>query len=312
MQKGSVPNAADLKREAELQELVALEEQIQEWETDLQICLELGEPEEKEKCELKLADLRLRLKEKLAEKGPYDDCDCWVKVSAGEGGTEANDWTRMLVEMYQKFADKNDYKWEIADWSDGTVAGYKFVQMRINAPYKDLKKENGVHRLVRVSPFDSKGRRHTSFAAVEILPILPMEESAKIEINPADLRIDTFRSGGPGGQYQNTTESGVRITHIPTGLVAESREERSQLQNRNKAMSRLVSLLAVRQEEEKRRELENISEPKQQSSFGSQIRSYVFMPYQMVKNEITGFSVGNVNDVLSGNFLPLAFGETKS
>lgn len=302
MQKGSVPNAADLKREAELLELVNLEEQIAEWETDLRICLELGEPEEKEKCELKLADLRLRLSEMLAVKGPYDDCDCWVKVSAGEGGTEANDWTRMLVEMYQKFADKNGYKWEIADWSDGTVTGYKFVQMRINAPYGKLRNENGVHRLVRVSPFDSKGRRHTSFAAVEVLPVL---EQDVLEVNLADLRIDTFRSGGPGGQYQNTTESGVRITHIPTGLVAESREERSQLQNRNRAMSRLRSLLAVRQEEERKRELEGINEPKSQSSFGSQIRSYVFMPYQMVKNEITGFSVGNINDVLNGNFLIL-------
>lgn len=304
MRKGSAPNAADLKKEAELQELVALEEQIEEWET---ICLELEEPEEKEKCELELADLRLQLKEKLAVKGPYDDCDCWVRVSAGEGGTEANDWTRMLAEMYQKFADKNGYKWEIADWSDGTVTGYKFVQMRINAPYGSLKNENGVHRLVRVSPFDSKGRRHTSFAAVEILPVLDAQEVKNVEINPADLKVDTFRSGGPGGQYQNTTESGVRITHLPTGLVAESREERSQLQNKNKAMSRLLAKLALYQEEEKKKELESISEPKQQNCFGSQIRSYIFMPYQMVKNEITGFSVGNVYDVLNGNFL--AFGE---
>lgn len=300
MQKGSVPNAEDLKREKFLQEVVHLEDQIDEWEKDLAVAKELGMKEEIDDCSEHLKKLRTELDVLLTPLGKYDECRTYLKVTAGEGGTEANDWCRMLAEMYQKYANKIGKAWKICDWSDGTVTGYKSISMELSVPYGTLKGENGVHRLVRVSPFDAKGRRHTSFAAVEILPILDSNESELVKVEPSELRIDTFRSGGPGGQYQNTTESGVRITHLPTGLVAESREERSQLQNRNKAMSRLLAQLALRQEEEQKAEIEAISGPKDQSSFGSQIRSYIFMPYQMVKDERSGYSIGNISAVLNG------------
>lgn len=298
MQKGSVPNASDLKKEAALQEIVAVETQVEEWGRDLEVALELDMRDEVEECKTRIEKLTAELERLTAEEGPYDECECFIRISAGEGGTEANDWCEMVTRMYNRFVTKQGFDWVVTDWSPGTVTGYKFVQVKTDMPFKMLKGENGVHRLVRVSPFDAKGRRHTSFSAVEVLPQLEKDDA--IEIRAEDLRVDTFRSGGPGGQYQNTTESGVRITHLPTGLVAESREERSQIQNREIAMQRLKGLLAVQAELEHQKELDEVNGPKCISSFGSQIRSYIFMPYQMVRDERTGYSVGNVEAVLDG------------
>ena len=204
--------------------------------------------------------------------------------------------------MYQRWAQNRGFDFVLLDKLDGGVAGIKNVEFKIKGTnaYGWLQSEMGVHRLVRVSPFDSKGRRHTSFAAVEILPDLDDVEVEKIVINPEDIETQTFRSGGAGGQYQNTTESGVRLIHKPTGLIVESREERSQFQNKENCLRRLKAMLAKKIEDERLAEVKELRGEQMNNEWGSQIRSYVFMPYQMVKDERTGHQSGNVNAVMNG------------
>lgn len=233
--------------------------------------------------------------------GKYDNNNAILTLHAGEGGTEAQDWTEMLYRMYYRWAAMKGFKVEVLDNLDGDVAGIKSISFIIKGEnaYGLLKSEHGVHRLVRVSPFDAKGRRHTSFAAAEVIPEL--SDDTQIVIRPEDCEYQTFRSGGPGGQYQNTTESGIRIIHKPTGLVAESRQERSQIQNRETCLKVLRGKLAELELEKQQEEINKIKGIQMANGWGSQIRSYVFMPYQLVKDERTGYESAKINDVMDGN-----------
>lgn len=233
--------------------------------------------------------------------GKYDNNNAILTLHAGEGGTEAQDWTEMLYRMYYKWAAAKGFKVEVLDSLDGDVAGIKSISFIIKGEnaYGLLKSEHGVHRLVRVSPFDAKGRRHTSFAAAEVIPEL--NDDTQIVIRPEDCEYQTFRSGGPGGQYQNTTESGIRIIHKPTGLIAESRQERSQAQNKETCLKVLRGKLAELELEKQQEEINKIKGIQMANGWGSQIRSYVFMPYQLVKDERTGYESAKINDVMDGN-----------
>ena len=233
--------------------------------------------------------------------GKYDNNNAILTLHAGEGGTEAQDWTEMLYRMYYRWAVMKGFKIEVLDCLDGDVAGIKSISFIIKGEnaYGLLKSEHGVHRLVRVSPFDAKGRRHTSFAAAEVIPEL--SDDTQIVIRPEDCEYQTFRSGGPGGQYQNTTESGIRIIHKPTGLIAESRQERSQAQNKETCLKVLRGKLAELELEKQQEEINKIKGIQMVNGWGSQIRSYVFMPYQLVKDERTGYESAKINDVMDGD-----------
>ena len=233
--------------------------------------------------------------------GKYDNNNAILTLHAGEGGTEAQDWTEMLYRMYYRWAATKGFKIEVLDCLDGDIAGIKSISFIIKGEnaYGLLKSEHGVHRLVRVSPFDAKGRRHTSFAAAEVIPEL--SDDTQIVIRPEDCEYQTFRSGGPGGQYQNTTESGIRIIHKPTGLIAESRQERSQAQNKETCLKVLRGKLAELELEKQQEEINKIKGIQMANGWGSQIRSYVFMPYQLVKDERTGYESAKINDVMDGD-----------
>ena len=233
--------------------------------------------------------------------GKYDNNNAILTLHAGEGGTEAQDWTEMLYRMYYRWAATKGFKVEVLDCLDGDVAGIKSISFIIKGEnaYGLLKSEHGVHRLVRVSPFDAKGRRHTSFAAAEVIPEL--NDDTQIVIRPEDCEYQIFRSGGPGGQYQNTTESGIRIIHKPTGLIAESRQERSQAQNKETCLKVLRGKLAELELEKQQEEINKIKGIQMANGWGSQIRSYVFMPYQLVKDERTGYESAKINDVMDGD-----------
>lgn len=233
--------------------------------------------------------------------GKYDNNNAILTLHAGEGGTEAQDWTEMLYRMYYRWAATKGFKIEVLDSLDGDVAGIKSISFIIKGEnaYGLLKSEHGVHRLVRVSPFDAKGRRHTSFAAAEVIPEL--NDDTQIVIRPEDCEYQTFRSGGPGGQYQNTTESGIRIIHKPTGLIAESRQERSQAQNKETCLKVLRGKLAELELEKQQEEINKIKGIQMANGWGSQIRSYIFMPYQLVKDERTGYESAKINDIMDGD-----------
>ena len=232
--------------------------------------------------------------------GKYDGNNAIVTIHSGAGGTEAQDWVQMLFRMYSMYAEKNGFKLKVLDVLDGEDAGIKNISFVIageNA-YGYLKAEKGIHRLVRISPFDANARRHTSFASVEVMPEL--EEADDIEIKPDDLKIDTYRASGAGGQHVNKTESAIRITHIPTGIVVACQTERSQIQNKERAMKMLYSKLAEKQEREQLDELLSIKGSIKKIEWGSQIRSYVFCPYTLVKDHRTGYETSDVQAVMDG------------
>ena len=233
--------------------------------------------------------------------GDYDNSSAIVSFHAGAGGTEAQDWAQMLYRMYTRWAERHGMKYKVLDWLDGEEAGLKSASIQIDGDnaYGFLKSENGVHRLVRISPFDSSGRRHTSFAAVEVAPLI--SDDVELEIKSEDLRIDTFRASGAGGQHVNKTESAVRITHLPTGLVVACQMERSQHQNREVAMRMLRSKLLEIKERQHLDKIDDIKGEQMKIEWGSQIRSYVFMPYTLVKDNRTGFENGNINAVMDGD-----------
>ena len=233
--------------------------------------------------------------------GEYDSNNAILTLHAGAGGTEAQDWVDMLYRMYFKWAEKKDFKFKILDFLDGDGAGFKSVSFLISGvnAYGYLKSEAGVHRLVRISPFDASGRRHTSFASVEVMP--EIDDTIEVEISPDDIKMDFFRASGAGGQHINKTSSAVRLTHIPTGIVASCQNERSQHQNKEMAMRMLKSKLLEIKEKEHLEKIEDIRGVQKEIAWGSQIRSYVFMPYTMVKDHRTNFEVGNVNSVMDGN-----------
>jgi peptide chain release factor 2 len=232
--------------------------------------------------------------------GEYDASNAIISLHAGAGGTEAQDWALMLFRMYTRWAERRNYSYKVLNMLDGEEAGIKSADILIEGTnaYGYLKGEAGVHRLVRVSPFDASGRRHTSFAAVEVMP--EIDDRIEINIREEDLKIDTYRSSGAGGQHVNRTESAVRITHIPTGIVVACQNERSQHQNREVAMRMLRSKLAEIKEREKLEKIEDIKGEQKLIEWGSQIRSYVFMPYTLVKDNRTGCESGNVEAVMDG------------
>ena len=233
--------------------------------------------------------------------GPYDINNAILTLHPGAGGTESQDWVEMLYRMYTRWANDNGYKIEELDYLAGEEAGIKSVTFLVSGDYAygHLKGEQGVHRLVRISPFDAGGRRHTSFASVEVLP--EITDDVDIDINPEDLKIDTYRASGAGGQHVNKTESAVRITHIPTGIVVACQTERSQIQNRETAMRMLKSKLLHLKEQEHKETIDELKGVQMDIAWGSQIRSYVFCPYTLVKDHRTGYEVGNVQAVMDGD-----------
>lgn len=233
--------------------------------------------------------------------GEYDSNNAILTFHAGAGGTEAQDWVEMLYRMYCRWGERHDYKVKTLDYLDGEEAGLKSVSVLIEGlnAYGYMKSEAGVHRLVRVSPFDSSGRRHTSFASLEVMP--EIDDDIEVEISPDDIKMDVFRSSGAGGQHINKTSSAVRLTHLPTGIVVACQNERSQHQNRELAMKMLKSKLIEIKEREHLDKIEDIKGVQKEISWGSQIRSYVFMPYTLVKDHRTNFEMGKINAVMDGD-----------
>jgi len=238
-------------------------------------------------------------------KGPYDSSNAVLSLHAGAGGTEAQDWVSLLYRMYTRYCEQQGYSVKVIDLLDGEEAGIKSVTFEVDGDnaYGYLKAEKGVHRLVRISPFDSSGRRHTSFASLDVTPIFD-DDSNDLDINPDDLRIDTYRSGGAGGQNVNKVSSAIRITHLPTGIVVQCQNERSQLQNKEMAMRILRGKLLELQERERMEQMAEIKGEMKRIEWGSQIRSYVFQPYTLVKDHRTGVENGNIQSVMDGALEP--------
>ncbi|MDI9483524.1 MAG: peptide chain release factor 2 [Bacillota bacterium] len=241
-----------------------------------------------------------KLKLKTLLNGEYDRNDAILTLHAGAGGTEAMDWVQMLFRMYSRWAENNGFKTRVLDFLEGDEAGIKSITVEVTGEnaYGFLKSEKGVHRLVRISPFDSSGRRHTSFASMDVVPV--MDESIEIDINPDDIKMDVYRSSGAGGQHVNKTSSAVRITHLPTGIVVSCQNERSQHQNRETAMKILYAKLLEIKEIEKQQKISALKGEQMDIAWGSQIRSYVFCPYTMVKDHRTGYEEGNIQKVMDG------------
>lgn len=283
--------------------LARLEDKIE----NVKIAIEILENEDDEALESELvlnlkelSDILGDLEEEIILSEQYDSYPAVVTLHPGAGGTESHDWAEMLLRMYKKWLDKKRFKYRIIDYLPGEEAGIKSVTLTIKGKnaYGLLKGEKGIHRLVRISPFDSSKRRHTSFASVDVIPLF--EQDIDIEINKEDLRIDTFRSSSAGGQHVNVTDSAVRITHIPTNTVVSCQDERSQMLNRQTAMLILKSKLYELEIKKKEEEINRIRGEKKEIGWGSQIRSYVLQPYQLIKDHRTGIEVGDVDSVLNG------------
>ena len=275
---------------------------------DLFTLIELVEMEDEDGYEEEIATTLKSLTKKIEElylqtllKGEYDKNNAIVMLQAGAGGTEAQDWVSMLYRMYRMYAEKSGFNLEELDLIDGDVAGIKSVTFMVSGvnAYGYLKAEKGVHRLVRISPFDANAKRQTSFASVDVMP--EIEHDDTINIRPEDLKIDTYRSGGAGGQHVNKTDSAVRITHLPTGIVVQCQNERSQIQNREMAMKMLTSKLIELREREKMEKANSIKGELKKIEWGSQIRNYVFQPYTLVKDLRTGYETGDISSVMDGN-----------
>ncbi len=265
---------------------------------------ELQKQVDKERAEI-ASELRARELDLLFT-DPYANHSAVVTISVGQGGVEAQDWVEMLMRMYMKWAEDHKFSTEILDTSPGEEAGLKSATFIVRGPraYGLLRSEHGVHRLVRISPFDQNHRRHTSFALVEVMPELESSDESAVVINPGDLRIDTYRSTGAGGQHVNKTDSAIRITHLPTGIVVTCQNERSQMKNREMAMKVLKARLFQRQQQEAAEQLDQIRGQVMPAEFGSQIRNYVLQPYTLVKDVRTGMEIGNAQAVLDGEIDP--------
>ncbi|MEG0777772.1 MAG: peptide chain release factor 2 [Oscillospiraceae bacterium] len=297
-----------LKRTKQLRAKCAGFEKMQKTYDDLYTICEMAlEENDDSMLEELIADYRT-FEKKLEEarlttllSGEYDSYGAMISFHAGAGGTEAQDWASMLYRMYLRWAERHGFSCKVLDYLDGEEAGLKSATIAIDGEnaYGFLKSENGIHRLVRISPFDSSGRRHTSFAAVEVMP--QITDEADMEIRPEDLKVDTYRSSGAGGQHVNKTESAIRITHIPSGVVVSCQTERSQHQNREYAMSMLRSRLAEIKERQHLEKVEDIKGVQMKIEWGSQIRSYVFMPYTLAKDHRTNFENGNISAVMDGD-----------
>ena len=306
---------SDLKKAQQIsKEIAALTSKVSAFDKakkSIDDCADLVELSDMEGDESVLEEVDKELKdiEKIIEdmrlnallKGKYDKLNAILTLHAGAGGTEACDWTEMLYRMYILYAEKNGFTITELDRLEGDEAGIKSVSFKVDGDcaYGYLKAEKGVHRLVRISPFDANARRHTSFASLEVMP--EIIDDTEIKVNPEDLRIDTYRSSGAGGQHINKTDSAIRITHIPTGIVVSCQNERSQTQNREMAMRMLISKLLEKREAERLERDQDIKGEIKKIEWGSQIRSYVFCPYTLVKDHRTGFETGDIESVMNGN-----------
>jgi peptide chain release factor 2 len=288
------------------QECQRIKGQLETVRSMLNEALELGDEallieltKELDIAEKSLGDLEIR----RMLSGEMDKNNCYLSINAGAGGTEACDWALMLSRMYHRWAERRGWKVETVDTISGDVAGIKSITFKFAGPfaYGYSKAEQGVHRLVRISPFDSGGKRHTSFASVDVSP--EIDEDKEIELNPSDLKVDTYRASGAGGQHVNVTDSAVRITHLPTGMVVSCQNERSQFQNKESCLKLLRSKLYEKQMQERRESLEKLGGEKKKIEWGSQIRNYVFQPYRLVKDARTGYEVGNVEAMMDGELL---------
>ncbi len=294
-----------------LKETVAAFKTLQEKGEDIRVLLELGKEEEDQELALEIQEeikgiLKIldSMEMEVLFNSPYDRNNAIISLHAGAGGTESQDWVEMLMRMYMRWAEDHNFKVTVLDMLPGDEAGIKSVTMLITGfnAYGYLRSEKGVHRLVRISPFDAAGRRHTSFASVDVLP--EVQDDLEVEIRQEDLKIDTYRSGGAGGQHVNKTDSAVRITHLPTGIVVQCQSERSQIYNRHTAMKLLMAKLLDLEIKKKELEISSIRGEQKEIAWGSQIRSYVFHPYSMVKDHRTGVELGNVNAVMDGGIDP--------
>ena len=274
---------------------------------EIEIMMELAEEEDDESMAEDIKKEFASLKEDLESlrlqtllTGEYDDCNCILTLHAGAGGTEAQDWTQMLYRMYTRFCERMGFAVKELDYLDGDEAGIKSVSFEVSGDYAYgyLKAERGVHRLVRISPFDANARRHTSFASLDVAPIIV--DNSEIEIRNEDLRIDTYRASGKGGQHVNRTDSAVRITHLPTGIVVQCQNERSQLQNKEMCFIWLRAKLAELKEQQRQEQMGDIKGELKKIEWGSQIRSYVFQPYTLVKDHRTGYEMGDSSAVMDG------------
>lgn len=297
-----------------LKERTAMEKAVTGWDglnrqmEDIRVLIELGTEAEDEETLAEVGRMNDELEQGITAaefqkmlSGPHDRSSCFLSINAGAGGTESQDWAEMLLRMYLRYCERKGWKTEISDYQEGDVAGVKGVTFSVTGEYGYgyLKAEAGVHRLVRISPFDSSSRRHTSFASVFVFP--EIEDDIDVKVNEADLRVDTYRSSGAGGQHVNTTDSAVRITHVPTGIVVACQTERSQHLNKATAMRVLRAKLYDREVREREAQAAEISGEKREIGWGSQIRSYVLHPYKMVKDLRTGVETGNPDGVLDGD-----------
>ena len=301
------------KAKTVLQEKKNLEKEIGNWETlkkgiaDLNELLPLAAENDRESLAAELKELQKKadeLETATLLSGEYDGNNCILAINAGAGGTDAQDWGQILLRMYTRWAEAKGYAVELPEISYGEEAGIKSATLIVAGPYAYgyLKTESGIHRLVRISPFSSEGKRHTSFASVEVIP--EITEDIKVDIDPNDLRVDTYRASGPGGQNVNKVSSAIRITHLPTGLVTQSQSDRSQHANRDIAMRLLKAKLYEMMLAQRKEKIEELRGEKKKIEWGSQIRSYVFQPYTMVKDHRTGIEVGDVQRVIDGDLDP--------
>lgn len=283
-----------------------VKERFESVESILPEALEMGDTSLIEELHQELSKAEktlLALEARRMLSGEMDNKNCFLSINAGAGGTEACDWALILCRMYQRWSEKKGWKVEIIDTVEGDVAGIKSTTLKLSGPfaYGYTKAEKGVHRLVRISPFDSGNRRHTSFASVDVTP--EITDDIHIEINPAEIRVDTYRSSGAGGQHVNVTDSAVRITHFPSGIVVTCQNERSQIQNRETCMKLLRSKLYEKEVTEREESLRAMGGEKKEIAWGSQIRNYVFQPYTLVKDTRTGYESGNIEAMMDGELL---------
>jgi peptide chain release factor 2 len=293
--------------ESTLDHFASLEQSLEDAEVLFEMAAEEGDEAARSEVVAELTALEMELAKLERETlfyGEYDDRTAIMSIHAGAGGVDAHDWAEMLYRMYARYLERSPFTVEVDEVSPGEEAGLKSVTLTVRGDhaYGMLESERGVHRLVRISPFDSAARRHTSFAGVDVVPEVEVEE---VEIDEDDLRIDTYRSQGAGGQHVNTSDSAVRITHLPTGIVVACQNERSQFQNKARAMQLLASRLAEHARQQQQKEIDAIRGEQTEAGWGRQIRSYVLQPYQMVKDLRTDLEIGNVNGVLDGDIDPL-------